>query len=72
MLEERLRKPAYSKLVKSQDHFRGKTLPEFYTFLRDQVGQLQQEDVEEELQDYLSAEELPGLLMRIRASLVDL
>ncbi len=71
-LLNRLRKPLYSKLVKKEQHFRGKSIPEFYDFLRFQVGNLTDKEIEDQLSDYLAPEELAGLVSLIRSALVRL
>ncbi len=72
LLEKRLAKPAYSRLVKSSSYFNGRTVEDFYAFLREAAQQLTESQVEAELSDYLPVEELAGMAMRIRAALVRL
>lgn len=71
-LEKRLRKPQYSRLVKPTDYFQGKELEEFYSFLRDTVHRLNEEDFLQPLADILPADEVPGLLIRLRAEVAKL
>lgn len=71
-LEKRLRKPQYSKLVKAPDHFQGTGLEAFYAFLRDRVNQLDEADFLQPLADILPEDELPGLLLRLRAEVAKL
>jgi predicted nucleotidyltransferase component of viral defense system len=71
-LEKRLRRPAYSRLVKAQDYFPGRTCSEFYDFIRTKVAELSEEQIVNELADYLSPEETTGLALLFRAALVKL
>lgn len=71
-LEERLRKPVYSKLVKKQEHFPGGTCGEFYDFIRAKVAELSDEQIADELSDYLPPEESEGLSLLFRAALTKL
>ncbi len=71
-LTERLRKPAYSRLVKKSDYFPGKTCGEFFDFLRSNVANLSDEQVRDELSDYLPPRETEGLLLLFRAALARL
>ena len=66
-LERRLHKPEYSRLVKAADHFKGATVEDFRDFLLAHVRKLTDADLSAELTDYLRADELAGLSMRIRA-----
>ncbi len=68
----RLKKPAYSRLVKIGDRFPGKTVPEFYRFLLDWVNQCDDADVAESLGPLLPADELQGLALRLRADIARL
>jgi len=72
VLEKRLRKPSYSRLIKKADYFPGKTCVEFYDFLRTNVSQLTEKDIQNELSDYLPPEEITGLSMLFRAALARL
>jgi predicted nucleotidyltransferase component of viral defense system len=71
-LEKRLLKPAYSRLVKEQGYFPGKTCSEFYDFIREQVAELSDEQIAGELADYLPPQETAGLALLFRAALVKL
>ena len=72
ILLKRLSKPLYSKLVKKNDYFKGKTNNDFYDFLREKINVLSDQDIEREMASYLAPDEIPGLAMEIRASLVRL
>jgi predicted nucleotidyltransferase component of viral defense system len=69
-LERRLRKPVYSRLVPPRRRLREPTLSSFQDLLVSEVGTLTEEALAESLRDYLPAEELTGLAMRIRAEIV--
>ncbi|MBF0197381.1 MAG: nucleotidyl transferase AbiEii/AbiGii toxin family protein [Planctomycetes bacterium] len=71
-LMTRLSKPSYSKLVKEDDYFTGKTEKDFYNFLREKTNTLSDKDIVNEMSDYLAPEEIHGLAMEIRASLAKL
>jgi predicted nucleotidyltransferase component of viral defense system len=71
-LKQRLLKQNYSTLVKKDDYFKGKELSEFIEFLREATQKLSDKDIDKELSDYLPSNEIPGLAMQIRASLVKL
>lgn len=71
-LEKRLASPAYSRLVRASDHFGGKSADSFFEFLRQAALRLDDRTIEAELGDYLPAEELAGLAMRIRAAMAKL
>lgn len=66
-LARRLQKPAYSRLVKATDHFKGASTEDFRGFLLGRIQTLTDADLAAELKDYLRADELAGLNMRIRA-----
>lgn len=66
-LAGRLRKPEYSRLVKAAEHFKGASVADFRGFLLAHVQTLTDADLSAELKDYLRADELAGLSMRIRA-----
>ena len=66
-LARRLQKPEYSRLVKVADHFKGASVEDFRGFLLAHVQTLTDADLAAELKDYLRADELAGLGMRIRA-----
>lgn len=68
-LEDRLKKPEYSRLVKNAEQFKGHTTSEFYTFLYSHVQKLTDQDIAESLRDYLPEEDLPGLAMRFKAEI---
>ena len=72
ILEARLKRPNYSKLVKKSERFGGESLGEFYAFLRDWVGNLDDQTIEDELADYLKPDEIIGLSAMFRAALVTL
>jgi len=72
MLEQRLQKPSYSRLVKEPDHFPGDTCGEFYDFMRARISGLSDEDIARELSDYLPPQEISGLSMLFRAALAKL
>jgi predicted nucleotidyltransferase component of viral defense system len=66
-LLRRLQKPEYSRLVKAADHFKAKSADEFRNFILEHVQKLTDAELAGELKDYLRADELAGLSMRIRA-----
>jgi predicted nucleotidyltransferase component of viral defense system len=72
ILANRLKSPAYSRLISQDDYFKGKTCGEFYSFIRNKVALLSDKDIEREMEDYLRPEEMVGLLMNFRAALVRL
>lgn len=71
-LSERLRKPEYSRLVKTSEHFSGKSVADFYGFLRTHANTLSDATIAAELKDFLRADELAGLSMRFRAEFAKL
>ncbi len=71
-LKTRLSKPAYSSLVKKTDYFPGRTCGEFYDFIRANVAALTDEQIRDELSDYLPPAETIGLALLFRASLTKL
>ncbi|MCC5848647.1 MAG: nucleotidyl transferase AbiEii/AbiGii toxin family protein [Verrucomicrobia bacterium] len=71
-LEKRLLKPQYSKLVKDNDRFHGAVLEAFYSFLREKIMRLDEDDFLQSLADILPSDELPGLLLRLRAEVAKL
>lgn len=71
-LLKRLKKIEYSKLIKKTDYFKGRTLPEFYDFIRQVASDTPDSKIEAELSDYLTPEELAGITPLIKASLVKL
>ena len=72
LLEQRLKKPAYPPQVKPTDHFTGKAPSEFYDFLPLHAAKLTDNDIEQELSDYLPREDITGLSMIFRAALAKL
>jgi len=71
-LEARLARPVYSTLVKKKDHFTGRTCQMFYDYLRDHVARLSDEQIRQELSDYLPPGESDGLALLFRAGLAKL
>ncbi len=69
VLEKRLAKPVYSRLVRKADQFTGRTIEEFLSFLRANVEKLSDQTITVSLRDYLPEDELAGLSMRLRAEL---
>lgn len=67
-LRDRLRKPAYSRLVKPGQRFPGVSIDDFYDFLREYACQLSDTAIAAELADYLPADEIPGLAMQFRSA----
>jgi len=72
VLTKRLNKPTYSRGINKEDYFPGETSSEFYDFLRTKVSRLTDNDIGEELSDYLPPEETTGLSMLFRAALTKL
>ncbi len=72
ILAERLRKPAYSRLVLRNRRFPGGSVADFVDFLRAHAAALTDRDIAESLADYLPPAELAGLGMAIRAELARL
>jgi predicted nucleotidyltransferase component of viral defense system len=68
-LAKRLSKPVYSTLVKKRDYFPGKACSEFCDFLRMKVASLSDEQIRNELSDYLPPDETEGLSLLFRAAL---
>jgi predicted nucleotidyltransferase component of viral defense system len=71
-LEKRLRRPVYSRLIKKQDYFPGRTCSGFYDFIRAEAARLSDERIAEELSDYLPPGETVGLALLFRAALAKL
>ncbi len=71
-LEDRLKKPSYSKLVLKNDYFKGAGVGEFYDFLRMKIQDLTDKDIEDSLGDYLRKEDIAGLSLKFRAELAKL
>jgi len=72
ILEKRLNKPEYSKLIKSKDYFEGKEVEEFYEFLRNEVNKISEKKIIDELLDYLPPKELIGIKGFLVAALIKL
>ncbi len=72
LLAQRLRKPSYSRLVSHADRLPGATVTEFYDHLRERVRELRDDEIREELADYLADDEITGLAMQFRAALARL
>ena len=66
ILNKRLNKCSYSKLVNKEDYFMGNGISDFYDFLRSYVSQLTDQLVIDSLQNYLNREDLAGIAMMIR------
>ena len=71
-LASRLKNSSYSRLINQDDYFRGKTCAKFYEFIREKVALLSDQDIKNEMADYLKPEEMVGLHMNFRAALVTL
>ena len=71
-LEQRLRKPSYSRFVKAAERFPGTSAAEFYDFVRERISRLSEEEIMDALSDYLRPEEIQGLGMQFRAVLTRL
>jgi predicted nucleotidyltransferase component of viral defense system len=71
-LKERLKKPAYSKLVRKSDYFNGSGVEEFYDFLRMKIRNITDKEIENSLSDYLKKDDIAGLSMKFRAELAKL
>lgn len=71
-LEKRLKKPVYSGLVREEDYFTGQTCSEFYDFIRSRASTLSDEEISNELADYLPPKETEGLALLFRAALAQL
>lgn len=71
-LQNRLKKCRYSRLLKKVDWFTGKTLEEFFEFMKMNVRQLRPHAVHDELSDFLPEDELLGFEMKMLAELVKL
>ena len=72
ILSARLKTPRYSPLLKTRERFAGSNIEDFYEFLRSRVGLLSDQEIEQQLSDYLLAEDLAGLVPLLRAALVKL
>jgi predicted nucleotidyltransferase component of viral defense system len=71
-LQDRLKKPEYSKLVKANERFEGCDPGLFFDFIRTWVAGLSEAQITGELENYLQKHELAGLQMQFRAALVKL
>jgi len=71
-LKERLRKPSYSRLVRKEDYFKGAGIELFYDFLKTNIRDITDKDIEKSLGDYLKKEDIAGLSMKFRAELAKL
>lgn len=72
ILDKRLKRPQYSRLVRNEDYFFGNSVEEFYEFLRSRVAIITQSQVAAELADYLTPDELVGVASLIKAALIKL
>lgn len=71
-LQRRLNKPVYSKLVQKNDYFPGRSISEFYDFIRSKCAELSDEEIENELSAYLLPDEIKGMSIMLRAALAKL
>ena len=71
-LAERLKNPNYSPLVDSDDYYAGDSPPDFYDFIRAKVATYTDDDIHDGLSDYLTDEEIVGLLLQFKAALARL
>ena len=71
-LEKRLKKIEYSKNINKTSYFNGKTIPEFYEFLRKEVSNKKETQIVEELSDYIERELLIGIKTYFMAAFVKL
>ena len=71
-LETRLADVCYSRLIKTEDYFNGRTVNEFYDFLRNHASKLSDEDIKKELSDYLPQDQIAGMAMLFRSALAKL
>ncbi len=71
-LKSRLLKPDYSSFVKKRDYFLGRTCSEFYGFIQTYVSTLSNEQISNELSDYLPPSETAGLALLFKAALARL
>lgn len=58
--------------MKAKDFFTGRTCAEFYDFIRDAVSHLDENQIREELADYLPPAETQGLGLLFKAALAKL
>ena len=71
-LKSRLASTAYSKLVNKANRFQSTSVKDFFVFLNEAAQKLTEQEISDELRDYLPPAELPGLNMRFRAELAKL
>jgi predicted nucleotidyltransferase component of viral defense system len=71
-LKIRLDKPEYSKLVKTEDRFKGSDIGLFFDFIRTWAAGLREEQIDNELENYMEPSQMVGLQMQFRAALVKL
>lgn len=67
-LAARLAKPSYSKLVGVKARFQGKTCGDFCSFIRDAVNSLDDQQIRNELSDYLPVAEIEGLSLLFKSA----
>jgi predicted nucleotidyltransferase component of viral defense system len=72
VLEQRLKKPRYSKLIHKDLYFLGRGLDEFYQFVRDHLSQLSDKEIANQLSDYLLPGQLVGIVPLMRGTFVKL
>lgn len=72
VLKKRLKRCRYSRLVNQEDYFKGKSVDDFFEFMRTKVNILSDETIANSLKETLNEQELAGLGMRIRAELARL
>ena len=68
VLENRLKKPSYSKRLKNNEQFTGKTASGFYEHFRKYIVSLDDHIVAEEMKDYLDNEDRTGLSMMFKSA----
>ena len=71
-LRKRLKKPLYSRLIDENDYFRGENIRDFYDFMIDNVNKVTDEQIMDELADYLKKDDIYGLAMKFRVELAKL
>lgn len=67
-LAARLAKPSYSKLVGVKARFQGKTCEDFYSFICGAVNSLDDQQIRNELSDYLPVAEIEGLSLLFKSA----
>ena len=72
ILKKRLIKPIYSRTVKPEEYFKGVSINEFYEFIRGYVNSINDNQIEEQLGDYLLPKEIVGLSLMFKAAFVKL